>query len=118
MTIAGPQDSYGEIRTALASGKRLSEAVIYLEKGENEWRTVLKGPSFHFGSFRSPKVTLERDELTDEASEKEAIFHERMHVLEEGLQLFDSLFEAFLRERLGEEWPKREREIRTWLLED
>ncbi|HKL48148.1 MAG TPA: recombination-associated protein RdgC [Desulfuromonadales bacterium] len=117
VTIAGPQDSFGEIRAALSAGKRLSEAVIYLEKGENEWRTVLKSPTFHFGSFRSPKVTLERDELSDEASEKEAIFYERMHVLEEGLQLFDSLFAAFLQERLGAEWPQRDEEIRRWLAE-
>jgi len=38
-----------------------------------------------------------------------------MHLVESGLQLFDSLFAAFLRERLDEEWPRKNAAILAWL---
>jgi hypothetical protein len=38
-----------------------------------------------------------------------------MHLLETGLQLFDSLYASFLGERLGSGWGMREAEIQRWL---
>jgi hypothetical protein len=38
-----------------------------------------------------------------------------MAVLEEGLQLFDSLFATFLAARLGEGWGETEAAIKEWL---
>jgi hypothetical protein len=70
---------------------------------------------FHFASFKSPPIKLEKDNVTDEADEREAAFYERMYVLEEGLQLFDSLYAAFLETRLGQSWTDEEKNIRQWL---
>ena len=64
---------------------------LYLEKGELQWKMTLKGELFQFGSYRCPGIKLEKDALTDQNSERMAVFFERMYVLEEGLQLFDSL---------------------------
>jgi hypothetical protein len=38
-----------------------------------------------------------------------------MYLLEEGLQLFDSLLSAFLKLRLDENWQQKEQAIRTYL---
>jgi hypothetical protein len=89
-----------------------------MEKDEETWKMTLKGLLFHFASFRCPPVQIERDNLTDGASEKEAVFYERMLLLEKGLQFFDSLYAAFLSERLGKEWADKEKEIREWLATD
>jgi hypothetical protein len=70
---------------------------------------------FHFASFKSPSIKLEKDNITDEADEKEAAFFERMYVLEEGLQLFDSLYAVFLEKRLGKSWTDEQNNIRQWL---
>lgn len=115
MTVAGPQGHFDEVRTALQNGKRITEATIHLEHEENSWKLTLKGERFHFASFRCPPVQLERDSTVDEASEREAVFFERMHLLETGLQLFDSLFAEFLENRLGSGWSAVETEIRAWL---
>jgi len=115
IAVTGPQDSFGEVVTALRAGKEIQEAVLYLEKGEFLWRLNLKGELFAFASFKSPAVKPEKDALTDEASEQLAVFFERMAVLEEGLQLFDSLFATFLAVRLGEGWGETEAAIREWL---
>jgi hypothetical protein len=115
VTVAGPQDHFREVCTALEEGKEISDATLYLEKGEDLWRLNLKGLPFHFASFKAPGVKLEKDDLTDEASERTALFYERMFLLETGLQLFDSLFATFLRERLSDQWTAREQAIREWL---
>lgn len=115
ITVIGPQDRFSEACTALRDGKQIVEATLHMEKGENLWRVTLKGESFHFASLRSPGVKLEKDDLTDEAREKEALFYERMYLLETAQQMFDSLFLHFLRERLADGWSQREGTIREEL---
>ena len=68
-----------------------------------------------FRIVQAPAVTLEKDDITDPEMEREAVFFERMFLLEEGLQLFDSLFATFLTQRLDQAWAKKEQEIRTSL---
>jgi Putative exonuclease, RdgC len=115
VTVAGPQDRFSEVRTALRSGKAINEAALHFEKGEHLWKMTLKGEMFHFAGCRGPKVKEEKDDTVDAAMEREALFHERMGVLEEGLQLFDSLFAAFLAERLGPGWSAAQGRIGDWL---
>ena len=93
----------------------INEATIYFERGENVWKTTLKGETFHFASLKAPKVQEERDNTVDELSEREALFFERMYVLETGLQLFDSLYAAFLDIRLGNGWEAEMGLIGEWL---
>lgn len=115
VTVTGPQDHFNEVRTALQGGKEIHESVLYMEKQEQLWKMTLKGGTFHFASFKAPSVTLEKDDITDPAMEREAVFFERMSLLEEGLQLFDSLLVAFLKLRLDESWGSKEQAIRTYL---
>ncbi len=115
VTVTGPQDHFSEVRTALQGGKDIHEAVLYMEKQEQLWKMTLKGGSFHFASFKAPPVTLEKDDITDPSMEREAVFFERMYLLEEGLQLFDSLLSAFLKLRLDANWQQKEQAIRTYL---
>ena len=118
ITVAGPQDHFSEVRTALQSGKRITEATLYLEKEEHIWRVTLKGEMFHFASLKAPAVRMEKDDSVDEMSEREAVFFERMFVLEQGLQLFDSLYATFLALRLGSDWKAEESRIGEWLAAD
>jgi len=115
ITVAGPQDHFSEVRTALSSGKRITEATLYLEKEEHTWKVTLKGELFHFASLKAPAVKIEKDNGVDEVSEREAVFYERMFVLEQGLQLFDSLYATFLTLRLGSGWGDEEQQIGAWL---
>jgi hypothetical protein len=118
ITVTGPQDRFSEVRIALQSGKQVTEATLHFEKGEHLWKMTLKGEMFHFASFRTPRVTIERDVGVDEASEQEAVFYERMSLLEVGQQLFDSLYAAFLALRLGDGWQQEMRKIDDWLALD
>ena len=115
ITVAGPQDHFSEVRTALSAGKRITEATLYLEKEEHTWRVTLKGEMFHFASLKAPAVKIEKDDGVDEVSEREAVFFERMYLLEQGMQLFDSLYAAFLSLRLGAGWVEEDRRIGEWM---
>jgi hypothetical protein len=115
VTVTGPQDNFNEVRTALQGGKAICESVLYLEKQEKQWKLTLKGDTFYFASFKAPSVTLEKDATTDPALEREAVFYERMFLLEEGLQLFNSLLSTFLKQRLAVEWERQEQAIRNYL---
>ena len=118
VSVVGSQDQFSEVRAALKNGKQITEATLYLEKEEYQWKMTLRSLMFHFASFKSPSIKLEKDNITDQDDEREAAFYERMHVLEEGLQLFDSLYAAFLEIRLGRAWADEEKNIRKWLTSD
>lgn len=115
ITVAGAQDDFREVLAALRLGKGITEATIHFEKDENAWKLTLKGELFHFASFKCPPVQIEKDSTVDRAAEDEAVFFERMHLLQCGIQLFDSLFGAFLTERLSGEWPVKLEGIKAWI---
>lgn len=118
VTVAGAQDDFREVLAALRLGKSITEATIHLEKDENAWKLTLKGELFLFGSYKCPAVQLEKDNTVDSQAEAAAVFFERMHLLESGLQLFDSLFAAFLNNRLGDNWQVTLEGINSWLEEE
>jgi hypothetical protein len=118
VSVVGSQEQFSEVRAALKNGKQITEATLYFEKKEYQWKMTLRSLMFHFASFKSPSIKLERDNITDETDEKEAAFYERMYVLEEGIQLFDSLYAAFLEIRLGKTWAEEEKNIQKWLASD
>jgi hypothetical protein len=115
VTVSGSQDSYLEAISALKSGKRITSATVCIEKDENPWKLTLKGDTFGFASFKCPQVRIEKDATVDQMSEREAVFFERMFLMEQGMQLFDSLFVSFLKERLGDVWGGRMQSVKAWL---
>jgi hypothetical protein len=115
VSMSGSQDSYLEAISAIKGGKKITSATICMEKDENLWKLTLKGETFGFASFKCPQVRIERDATVEEMSEREAAFFERMFLLEQGGQLFDSLFVTFLEERLTDAWNGRLTAIQDWL---
>lgn len=115
VTVSGSQDSYLEAISALKGGKQITSATICMEKDENLWKLTLKGDTFGFASFKCPQVRVEKDSTVDQMSEREAVFYERMFLMDQGLQLFDSLFTAYLNERLSDAWNGRLQAIQAWL---
>jgi hypothetical protein len=115
VSVSGSQDCYKEVQSALAQNKRITSATICMDKNENSWKLTLEGERFAFKSFRAPKVRIEKDTTVDEMSELEAVFFEKMYLLEAGLQQFDSLLLAFLQTRLDETWGAQLQAVQQWL---
>ncbi len=118
IVVAGPQDHYLEVRTALRQGKQIEEATIHLQQNEDDaWKLTLKGENFQFGSYRTPMIRPEKDPQDDPQAEAEAAFFTKLATVEEGEQMFDSLLQAFLQLRLGDQWTEEQTVIRQWLEE-
>ena len=115
IAIAGPQTIFAEARTALSHGKSLEEGTLYLEKDRDQWRFTLKADRMTWSSLRCPVSAPDLDVDDQEQLAALAEFYARTGAIEEGLQLFESLLQAFLRERIAEDWPRREGVIRNWL---
>jgi len=114
-SITGPQKEFTEARRALRNEKNITEALVYLEKDGLKWKMNLKGDIFSFGSYTCPPVKIEKDELTDAESEREAVFYERMYLMETGIQLLNSMFAAFLDERITGKWSEKIALINAWI---
>ncbi len=114
-SIIGPQKNFNEARQALMNGKNIVDGTIIFESNEEQWKMSLKSDIFAFGSYKCPKVKLENDDITDAAQEREAAFFERMYLMETGLQMFDSLLNAFLEDRLLGRWQELSKKIEEWL---
>ncbi|CAK0777208.1 hypothetical protein CCP3SC15_5720001 [Gammaproteobacteria bacterium] len=115
ITVNGPQTSFNEVRSALQAGKRIYEATIHLETGDEKWALTLNGRLFHFAGYSCPDVRIEKDNTVDELMEREAVFFERMNLMDKGLQLFHSLFAEFLCDRLDSGWCEVSADIQRWI---
>lgn len=113
--IVGMQEEFAEARKALQGGKNVEDGIIAIELADLSWRMNLKGHHFAFASYKCPPVRIDKDLAGDPAMEREAAFLERMCLLEEGLQAFDSLFATFLTERLGPVWEQKRGLMQQWL---
>lgn len=119
IVVAGPQDHYLEVKTALKQGKQIEEATIHFHLNDDDdgWKLTLKGDRFQFGSYRTPMIRPESDPNDDPQAELEAAFHTKLAAIEEGEQMFDSLLKTFLEHRLNEQWQMDLKNIHHWLTE-
>lgn len=115
VSVTGSQDLYKEVRSALTMGKKITSGTIYIEHAENTWKLSLDGEKFYFKSCRCPNVRIEKDSTVEQVSEMEAVFFEKMFLLEKGLQLFDSLYLAFLQARLSDSWGEETQKMQQWV---
>ncbi len=115
LTLVGPQEGFEEVRTALQQGKQWTETALFFDKDEQIWRMTVKGESFQFLSVKTPRVQLEKDDTAEPEHEREAVFYEKMFLLESLFQMFDSLYAAFLSHRLGSAWSKKSKAILEWI---
>lgn len=114
IAFSGPQYRFSEIRTALCEAKRVTESVICFEKQESYWQLKLDGQAMTFSGYKTPSVVLEKGDHVDERAEEQAAFYEKMQLLEQGIQLFESLFLEFLSVRLGAEWSVFGKALVEW----
>lgn len=110
-TVFGIFSPLREVRRGLQTGKKVIRALLRIEKDELSWQLILKAEDFSFGTFRTPKVSLENDE-------PDATFLEKIYLIESCLQLIDVCYKKFLFVRLSPEWDKEKQNMALWILHD
>ena len=108
-SVSGSLSQLREVRYGLKTGKKVTRALVRFEKEELAWQVTLKAEDFSLGGFRTPKVDHDQDDDPD------AIFLEKIYLIEACLQLLDASYAQFLTIRLSEAWTKEAREMADWM---
>lgn len=110
-TVSGRMSELKEARMGVGTGKKVHQALIRLEKDTNEWTVLLKAEDFSFAGFRTPKIEAK----LEEGDEPDAVFLEKMFLMELGISCLDSAFTEFVAKRFGPDWDEEEAGVRRWV---
>ncbi len=109
--VSGPGGELAEARTGLRHGKTVDKAVLRLSLDSNDWELKLSSQDFGVGGMKTPKVETESGDGVD----PDALFLEKVFLIEKGLSLVDQVFARFLQLRLSPDWPGEVRGFRAWI---
>lgn len=110
ISCTGEQSRFLEARYALSEFKKIIKAKIKLIAGDNAWSFSIDDTWFNFRGMRLPHVTLDQHEDPD------AIFYERIGLIEKAVSIMDRLFALYTTVRTSGEWENEEMPaIRKWI---
>ena len=109
-TVSGSLSPLREARFGLATGKKVTRALLRLEKDDLAWQFTLKAEDFSCNSLKTPKI--EKDAEDDDP---DALLLEKIYLMETCLGLLDGLYTRFLKLRLSREWEQEVRQVHAWM---
>jgi len=96
-----------EIKAAVRTGKKVREARLRIERGENTWSFTLRGERMEISGL---KIDMPK------AADKDELFFGRIMNIEALNKLLDGLYTEFLMDVHGREWKARGfRQFQKWL---
>ena len=102
--------AFGEARFGLGTGKKVTRALIRLEKEELAFQLTLKAEDFSMGSLKTPKL-----DKGDDDADPDALLLEKFYLMETCVGLLDSLYARFLGLRLSSAWEEEVAAMRQWM---
>jgi len=109
-TVSGPMSELREARLGLKTGKKVTRALIFLEQDSINWQCTLKAADFSFSGLKTPKVDVQDDD------EPDAIFLEKIYLLERAFSLVDAIYALFITLRVNPAlWEKETQAIHEWI---
>ncbi len=87
-----------EARFALKEEKKVTRAKVHLRAGDDDWSFELDSTWMNFHALKTPRV------LKDQEDDPDALFYERMSLLEKPVTIMDRLFSFYLEARMSPAW--------------
>ena len=117
-TVSGALSRLREARLGLATGKKVTRALVRMEQGADVWHCVLKAGDFSLSSLRTPKI--DRKDGADQGDiEPDAALLEKVFLMEEATAFLDELYGQFLSLRISPAaWKEESARIRDWIHQD
>ncbi len=113
-TVAGSFSPLREARVGLLTGKQVVRALVRMEKDGQVWLVTLKAEDLSPNSLRTPPISKD-----DEGEDTEALFLEKMYLMEQGLAMIDAMYKSFLAVRLDAAlWQKEVHAVAEWMRRD
>ena len=106
-----PGASLLEARVGLRRGKKVSSALIHLTKDEFGFDVSVKAADFSLNSLKTAKL-----DKSDRDDDPDALFLEKVFLIETAVHLMDCLYRQFLDLRLDQDrWKKTTDEMMKWM---
>lgn len=109
-SVSGVLSELREARFGLATGKKVTRALVRFSREPEIWQVTLRAGDFSFGSLKTP--TVERGDSPDD--DPDAVFYEKIHLIETCTGFFDTVYKEFFELRLSPKWDEEVRSIREW----
>ena len=79
-----------------------------------DWQVTLKAEDFSINSLRTPPISKE-----DASEDPDAVFLEKMYLLDQALDMLDEMFRHFLKLRLTPaSWQAETKAVSEWMRHD
>lgn len=109
-SVSGSLSPLREARFGLGTGKKVSRALLRLEKDDLAFQLTLKAEDFSISGLKTPKL-----DKSDGDEDPDALLLERIYLMESCMALLDSLYARFLALRLSERWQREVADMGQWL---
>ncbi|MBW1801620.1 MAG: hypothetical protein JRJ85_12935 [Deltaproteobacteria bacterium] len=110
IVCSGENPHLREARFALTEEKSITEAMLKLTIGDNEWSFVMDSTWMNFKSFKTPKV------MQDDEEDPAGLFYEKFFLIEQAVSAMDAIFSTFIKLRVSPDWDKKELPaLREWI---
>ncbi len=110
-TVSGQGSEMSEAMAGLRTGKKVSKAYLKIAADQEEWTLTLSAKDFAVSSLKTPKV----EGQTDEGEDPDALFLEKVYLVEKALGYIDELYQRFLELRLSPKWKEATASMREWI---
>lgn len=113
-SVSGVNSELREARMGLTVGKKVTRALLRLEREPDEWQFSLKAADFSMGGLKTPKI----ESAGGRDADPDALFLEKMYLIESCLELMDTLYKDFLSIRLdtsADGWHGEVSRLRAWM---
>ena len=111
VTASDTDSPLSEARLGLRRGKKVASALIHLTKDDFVFDVSVKAADFSLNSLKTPKI-----DKPDRDDDPDALFLEKVFLIETAVTLLDSLYRQFLGLRLDEgKWKKTTDEMMKWM---
>lgn len=109
-SVSGSLSPLREARFGLGTGKKVSRALLRLEKDGMVFQVGLRADDFCLAGMKTPKI-----DHADREAEPDAMLLEKIFLLETCVELVDTLYASFLSVRLSADWKNEVEAISQWL---
>ena len=111
-SVSGIGSELREARMGLTTGKKVTRALLRLERDPEEWQVSLKASDFSLGSLKTPKI----EKSVGDDADPDALLLEKLYLVESCLELIDALYAAFLQVRFDVvAWKEEVTGLRQWM---
>lgn len=111
-SVSGVLSPLREARFGLGTGKKVTRALLHLEKEDMAFQVALKAEDFSLSGLKTPKL-----DKSDSDDDPDALFLEKIYLMEACIDLLDTLYATFLQVRLQETWSEEVLAIQKWTTE-